>query len=130
MLIWIGWYFFNNMTLFTCQLNFAVFSDWKIVAGHSKFVISRILHSYNITMSQSKPLISRQSQTVDWPFVDKVVWIENWSKVHFNDDRKLNLFRSSGKHYVYIQTANFMPDKETTNIANRLSSYLKLKTLK
>ncbi len=29
---------------------------------------------------------------------------ENWSKVHFSDESKCNLFGSDGKHYVRRQT--------------------------
>ncbi len=53
----------------------------------------------------TKPLISRENQKARLTFAEEhVVWTEeNWSKVHFSDEIKFNLFGSDGKHFVWLQ---------------------------
>ncbi len=52
----------------------------------------------------TKPLNSRNNKKAIFA-EDPVLWTEkNWSKVHFRDENKFNLFGSDGKHYVQHQT--------------------------
>lgn len=61
----------------------------------------------------TKPLISRKNQKARLRFAEEhVVWTEeNWSKVHFSDESKFNLFGSNGKHYVRRQTGERLNPK-------------------
>ncbi|KAI5615079.1 hypothetical protein C0J50_3304, partial [Silurus asotus] len=46
-----------------------------------------------------------------------VVWTEeNWSKVHFSDESKFDLFGSDGKHYVRRQTGERLNPKCVKNL--------------
>ncbi len=61
----------------------------------------------------TKPLISRKNQNARLTFAEEhVVWTEeNWSKVHFSDESKFNLFESDGKHFVWCQTGERLNPK-------------------
>lgn len=53
-----------------------------------------------------KPLISRMNQKARLTFAEEhvVQTEEKWSKIHFIDESKFNLFGSNRKHYVQHQT--------------------------
>lgn len=69
----------------------------------SRHTVSRRLRAFGLKAHSAvtKPLISRKNQKARLSFAEEhVVWTENWSKVHFSDESKFNLFGSDGKHYV------------------------------
>ncbi|KAL0150600.1 hypothetical protein M9458_054101 [Cirrhinus mrigala] len=74
----------------------------------SHHTVSRRLRAFGLKAHSAvtKPLISRKNQKARLSFAEEhVVWTEeNWSKVHFSDESKFNLFGSDGKHYVRRQT--------------------------
>ncbi len=59
----------------------------------------------------TKPFFSRKNQKARLTFAEEhAVWTEeNWSKVHFSDESKFNLFGSDWKHYVRCQTGERQP---------------------
>ncbi len=53
----------------------------------------------------TRTLISRKNYEAKLTFAERhVLWTENWSKVHFSDESKFNLFGSDGKHFIRRQT--------------------------
>lgn len=70
----------------------------------SRHTVSRRLRAFGLKAhtAVTKPLISKKNQKARLSFAEEhVVWTEeNWSRVHFSDESKFNLFGSDGKHYV------------------------------
>lgn len=60
-----------------------------------------------------KPLISRMNQKARLTFAEEhgVQTEEKWSKIHFIDESKFNLFGSNRKHYVQHQTVERLNPK-------------------
>ncbi len=54
----------------------------------------------------TRTVISRKNYEAKLTFAEKHVLRteENWSKIHFSDESKFNLFGSDGKHFVWHQT--------------------------
>ena len=81
----------------------------------SRHTVSRRLRAFGLKAysAVTKPLISRKNQKARLAFAEEhVVWTEeNWSKVHFSDESKFNLFGSDGKHYVRRQTGERLNPK-------------------
>lgn len=62
-------------------------------------LLIRCLDVYRIWTEISRcSVINIKNQKARLTFAEKHVrWAENWSEVHFSDDRKFNLFRAKGK---------------------------------
>ena len=61
----------------------------------------------------TKPFISRKNQKARLTFAEEhIVWSEEkWSRVHFSDESKFNLFGADGKSYGSRQTAERLNPK-------------------
>ncbi len=74
----------------------------------SRHTVSEHLREFGLKAHSAvtKLLISRENQKARLTFAQEhVVWRGgNWSKVHFSDESKFNLFGSDGKLYVPSQT--------------------------
>lgn len=81
----------------------------------SRHTVSRRLRAFGLKAHSAvtKPLISRKNQKARLTFAEEhVVWTEaNWSKVHFSDESKFDLFGSDGKHYVQRKTGERLNPK-------------------
>ena len=62
-------------------------------------------------MPAKKPLISKKNQKARHGFANEhVVWTgDKWSRVHFSDESKYNVFGSDGQRYVRRRTGERLP---------------------